>query len=158
MQMILTLFFLFITGLSCVFAAVPQCSPVSFKLEGKNILLPGPQHSKTPLIYFFQNKSLQSVWIAHPYLKNRGVSAGWASYLRPGNWSAVVLNKKNFSVSCSMIQPDKVEPLDCSKTLSICVPQNIVTAAPLEGNYWLADDKKWGEFLQTLEKRGVSFR
>jgi hypothetical protein len=147
----------YMSWLPTVFAATPQCIPVSFKLEGKNILLPGPDHQKTSVVYFLQNKSLQSLWIDHPDQKRRGVSAGFASYLRPGNWSAVVLNKKNFSVSCSMIQPGKVEPLDCSKTLSICAAQNITTEKPLEGNFWLTEDKTWESFLHALGKRGVSF-
>jgi hypothetical protein len=143
--------------LSTAFAAEPNCIPVPFKTEGKNIVLPGTQDSKKSVVYFFQNKSLQSIWIDHPVQNNPGMSAGWASYLRSGNWSAIVLNKKNFSVSCSMIQPGKVEPMDCSKILSICTPQNMSTAKPLNGNAWLAEDKKWDGFIKALEKRGSSF-
>jgi len=158
MRIVIILFFIeFISWLTPVFAAAPKCVPVPFKIEGKNIILPGAEHSKTSVVYFFQNKSLQSLWIDHIDQTGRGMNAGWGSYIRPSHWSALVLNKKSFSVTCSMIQPDKVEPLDCSKTLAVCAPQNIVTPTPLEGNYWLAEDKNWDNFLHALEKRGVSF-
>jgi len=147
--------FLLTSWLSTTFAATPLCIPVPIKIEGKNMILPGTQNPKTSVVYFFQNKSLQSVWIDHPDTKHKGVSAGWASYLRPGNWSALVLNKKNFSINCSQIQPGKVEPLNCSTTLSVCTPQNIKTAEPLNGNYWLVEDKKWDGFLVALRKRKI---
>jgi hypothetical protein len=120
-------------------------------------VLTGSQDPKVSIVYFFQNKSLQSLWLDHPEQNNRGVSAGWSSYLRPGNWSALVLNKKNFNISCSMIQPGKVETLDCGKTLLVCAPQNMTTTKPLNGNYWLVEDKKWNAFLQALDKRKASF-
>jgi hypothetical protein len=148
---------LFTTWLSTAFANPSDCIPVPLTVQEKNITLPGAQDAKTPVVYFFQNKSLQSVWIDHPDQSRRGVSAGWASYLRPGNWSALVLNKKNFSVSCSMIQPGKVEALDCSKTLSICQPQNITSPKPFQGNSWLAEDKKWEAFVKLLQKKNIQW-
>lgn len=148
-------FILLIAYLPTTFAAEPKCINVPLTIEGNNITLPGTPNPKAPIIYFFQNKSLQSLWIDHPDREHRGASAGWASYLRPGNWSAIVLNKKNFSVSCSMIQPGKVVPLNCAKTLSVCTFQNITSAKPLEGNYWLAEDKKWESVLHILKKREI---
>jgi hypothetical protein len=150
-------FILLVTWLSTALAAAPKCVSVPFTVDGKNIILPGTPDSKKPVIYFFQNKSMQSLWLDHTDPKRRGTSAGWASYLRPDNWSAIVLNKKSFSISCSSIQPGKVETLECSTSLSICAPQNMTTAKPLEGNYWMTEDKKWDSFVRALEKRGATF-
>jgi hypothetical protein len=154
MRIILIL--LITTGwLTTVFAATPQCISVPYTTQEKNITLPGTLDPKTPVVYFFQNKSLQSVWIDHVDPKRRGASAGWASYLRPGNWSAIVLNKKNFSISCAMIQPGKVEYLDCSKTLYICKPQGKMLSPHLFANSWLIEDKNQDVFLRILLKKGI---
>ena len=149
------IFILFITlgWLVTAFAITPQCTSILYTSQEKNIILPGSADAKTPVIYFFQNKSLQSVWIDHP--EHRGASAGWASYLRPGNWSAIVLNKKNFSVSCSMIQPGKVEPLDCSKTLYVCKTFHKMINVRSLANSWLVEDKKPDDFLRILTKKGL---
>lgn len=151
------IFILLITTgwLTTVFAATPQCTPVPYTSQEKNITLPGAVDAKTPIVYFFQNKSLQSVWIDHPDQKRRGASAGWASYLRPGNWSAIVLNKKNFSVSCAMIQPGKVELLDCSKTLYVCKSLSKMINMRSLANSWLVEDKKQDDFLRILTKKGI---
>ena len=136
-------------------SSLTHCQSLPFKIEGNTIILPGTDNPKAPVIYFFKNKSLQSVWIDHPIAKNPGVSAGWSSYLRSSHWSALVLNKKNFAVSCVMIQPGKVVPLHCASILDVCTPSHMTTKTPLKGNYWLAEDKPWESFLKAIEKRGV---
>lgn len=150
------MFFLWATAHAA--AVTPSsCNPVDFKVEHNDIILSGtPQQPKTSQIYFFTNKSKQSIFIDHP-VSNPGASAGWSSYIRPGNWSALVLNKKNFAVRCVMIQPGKVVNLNCSETISVCAPKTITSKKTLKGNFWLAEDKPWDVFLKAMEKRGVTF-
>lgn len=131
------------------------CDPVNFKIDNKNIILPGSPSPKQSIVYFFKNKSNSSIWIDHPMTNNPGVSAGWSSYIRPGHWSALVLNKKNFAVSCAMIQPGKVVYMNCSATLDVCAPSNLTSEKVLNGNFWLAEDKPYDAFINVLTKRGI---
>src|SRR5438046_4551571 len=84
--------------------AIAACEPLDIKSENKEIILPGPDDSKTNKIYFFKNLTDKSIWIDHPVL-HPSMSAGWSSYLRKNNASALLVNKKDFNISCAVIKP-----------------------------------------------------
>jgi hypothetical protein len=145
------------TSLARSYAATDQaCTPVPIKKVDADIILLVNPPPKTSLVYFFTNLSGKSLFVEHP--SGRGAAAGWSSYLRPGHWSALALNKSNFTIHCSTIEPGKVVPLDCSKMISVCTPKNPAITSPLKGNFWLTEDKKWEAFVKALEGRGVKFQ
>lgn len=148
----LTIFFALLALTQTVYAI--SCTPVKIKIENNIIIFPDVLQPNTSQIYFFKNNSPQSIFIDRVN-KNPGASAGWSTYLRPGNWAVLAINQKNFAVSCVMIQPGRVIPLNCSRTLFVCIPQNIVTLTPLKGNYWLVEDKPWEGLLKTLQKKNI---
>lgn len=154
MQNFFIFFVLFLlSAMSYAAPTVDSCVPTTYKIDGNNIILPGSPEAKKSHIYIFTNKSPRGVFIDHP-VQNPGASAGWSSYVRPANWSAIVLNKKNFAVRCVMIQPGKVVTLNCSDTISVCSP-NVTTKTPLKGNAWLVEDKSWEDLVKVFEKRGI---
>jgi hypothetical protein len=138
------------------FSATPlsaTCTPIKAKMEGQNSILERPQSMTGGVIYLLKNNSQKSLWIDHP-TNRAGASAGWSSYLRPGNWSALLLNKKDFLLSCAVIQPGKVDYLNCAHALSVCVlAKNYVTNR--RGSYWLVEDKSHEDLLKGLVKRGI---
>jgi hypothetical protein len=144
------------TSLARSYAATDQaCTPVPIRKVGDDVILLVNPPPKTSLVYFFTNHSEKSMFVDHP--SGRGAGAGWSSYLRPGHWSALALNKSNFTIRCSAIEPGKVISLDCSKMISVCTPKNPTISSPLKGNFWLTEDKKWEAFVKALEGRGVKF-
>lgn len=150
-------FVLTLTWFAASFAANNSaCIPVSTKKIGNDLVLLTNPPPKTSWIYFFNNISQTSLFIDHPS-SGKGVSAGWSSYLRAGHWSALALNKSNFTIHCSAIKPGNVIALDCSKVISVCIPKNLSFKTPLKGNYWLTEDKPWESFVKGLQNRGVSF-
>jgi hypothetical protein len=149
---LLSLLFFLTTASAAEISAV--CIPAPNKIDGDNIILLGKTEQKTAQIYFFTNTSNKSLFIDHPS-DNPGASAGWSTYLRPGNWAALALNKKNFTIHCSMITPGKVVALKCSDTISVYVPKQVTVATKLKGNYWLAEDKNWEMVVKSLEKKGI---
>lgn len=150
--------FILAFGLSqIVSAATPvSCVPVKMISENKNIMLAGPEKSAPSQIYFFKNTTKQAIWIDHP--TNRSMNAGWSSYVRPGNWSAFLLNRKAFAISCTVIQPGKVDTLECAKAISVCMPKQVTFKTSPKGTYWLAEDKSWEEIVKAVEKRGVTLK
>lgn len=134
-----------------------HCTPLEIKSENKEIILPGPDQPRTNKFYFFKNLTEKSIWLDHPVL-HPSVSAGWSSYLRAGNSSAILVNRKNFNLSCAVIKPGKVEYLDCTKVVSICEPKDVVFKSARKGTYWLAEDKPWDDLMKALAKRGVEVK
>ncbi len=126
------------------------CVPITVKTDNKNIILPGPVEARTVVMYFFNNKIQSSLWLDHPVTRP-SMSAGWSSYIRPGNWSALVVNRKNFTISCAVIKPGKVDYLDCSQVLSICSPQGW---GPTKGKstHWMLENKTWDEIVKFFTK------
>ncbi len=129
------------------------CQTMKIQSQDKNIFL-NTSGAEGSLIYFVKNASEKSIWLDHP-VKNASASAGWSSYLRPGNWSAILVDKKSFELSCALIQPGKVDSLNCSQSLSICNPSHVIFMSNRKGSYWLTEDKSWKEFIKALVKRGV---
>lgn len=143
---------------ACAVAAEKtSCTPVEIKIENKNIILPGPDQPRTSKVYVFKNLTTASIWIDHP-VAHPSASAGWSSYLRAGNSSALMLNRKNFAISCAVIKPGKVENLNCAKAISVCMPGNMVITTTRKGTYWLAEDELWDELVKMMGKRGVEVK
>ncbi len=132
------------------------CVPAKIKTQDKSIILnvTDKELVKNATIYFVKNTSTKSVWLDHP-TKHAGASAGWSSYLQPDHWSALLLDKKDFSLTCAVIQPGKVDYLNCEKVLSVCLPTQVTFQSKRKASYWLVEDKSWNNFLLALKKRGV---
>lgn len=145
--------FIFILFLSGQIQAKNEivCTPIQTMKVGKTIILPGTDSTKISQIVVFKNTTAQSIWLDHA-TENRSASAGWSSFLRAGHWSALVLNRKDFAITCAIITPGKLEYQDCSKVISTCTPQNEAGNSKRKGSSWLAEDKTWEELVPILEK------
>lgn len=147
------IFFIFCISLP-QFAAAINCSPLIVKTHEKSIILPGGTQSRPTQVYFLQNISQKSLWIDHPSDRPGTPSAGWSSYFQPGKWSAILLTQKDFLINCAIIEPGKAIYQDCSKVISICVPEKMALHSKRKGSYWLAEDQTWDELVLILSKRG----
>lgn len=149
---LLICYLFFLSNITTTLAASITCTPVEITIEDKNIVLPGVNGAHMTQAYFIHNTSKQSLWMDHPSTR-RSSSAGWSSYLRPGNWSVLLLNRKNFAINCAVIQPDKVEYLNCADVVFVCTPQHLNLNLKRDGSYWLTEDNSWDDLLKILEKK-----
>ncbi len=131
-----------------------QCIPLEINSENKEIILPGPEEARKNKLYVVKNLTDKSIWLDHPVL-HPSASAGWSSYLRKNNASALIVNRKNFNLNCAVIKPGKVDYLDCAKAVSICSPKEVLFKSSRKGTYWIAEDQSWEELMKTLDKRGL---
>ncbi|MEO8402209.1 MAG: hypothetical protein ABI597_10515 [Gammaproteobacteria bacterium] len=146
------------TSVSAFAAGDQKCSPVEMTSQNNNLILSGVDQKHQSQVYIFKNLSSHSIWLDHP-VEKRSSSAGWSSYLRVGNSSALMVNRKNFSISCEVIKPGKVDTLDCAKVISVCAPNHIeILKTDKKGTYWLAENQSWDELVVALEKRGVKLK
>jgi hypothetical protein len=130
------------------------CTPVTMtaKEQNKEIMLAGPEGAAEPAqIYLFKNIGSRGIWIDHP-VERPSASAGWSSYLRAGNSSALLVNRKTFAINCAVIKPGKVEYLDCGKVVTVCLSKAVITKNR-KGTYWLVEDKSWEDVVRELAKR-----
>lgn len=155
---------LLVFGINTSYAVAPPITcpagtiQLDAKLQNKTIMLPGVGETRSSEIYYFKNLTQQSLWLDHP-VEKRAANAGWSSYLRPGKWSALLLNRQNFVISCAVINPGKVDYQHCSKAILVCVPKpkTAVFESKRKGTYWLAEDQAWEDLVVGLGKRGVKF-
>jgi hypothetical protein len=131
----------------------PSLSPAKIQKQGQYVILPGPDQADHIQVYYFKNVSKQGVWIDHP-IKNPSLSAGWSSYLQAGNGSALALDRKNFAISCAVINPGKVDYLNCSDVLSIYSEHSKPSNPKQKGSAWIAEDLKWDVLIEKVGKRG----
>lgn len=129
----------------------PVCSPIQAKPQAQNMLIENKSADNTSQVYLLKNTSTKSLWIDHP-VKNPSASAGWSSYLRPGNGAALLLDKKEFSLSCSVIAPGKVIAMNCVDAISLCVMNKGQKNSHRKGSYWLVEDKPWSDLVKLFLK------
>lgn len=156
--LVICAFILCVLSQTMAYAANKEpCTTVPFKKDNNDIILLMTPPPKTSIVYLFKNQSNKSVFIEHP-TGGKGAGAGWSSFLRPGNWGAIVVNKKDFSLHCTTVEPGKLVVMDCTKTIYACTPKNLSTPSKLKGNYWLVEDKPWEALVKTLTRKGMVFQ
>jgi hypothetical protein len=143
--------FLMFGSLACANA---DCAPLNFTMEKNDMVLQGNPKTSTQ-VFFFHNKSNKSIFLDRGG-ENPGASAGWSTYLRPDHWSVLLLNKKSFTVHCTMIEPGTVVVLNCKDMIEVCTPPNLTLNKKLKGNFWLAEDKPFESVVKILEKKGIT--
>ena len=110
-------------------------------------------------LYLFHNKSDKSFWLNHPVTKDPGASAGWASEIGVGNWSALTLSnsKGNFVMTCSIIGDGSVDYLDCKNVVRACRLVDAKFNSENSGSYWVAENKSLNGILAGITSRGISW-
>ena len=87
-------------------------------------------------VYVLHNVTQGIVMINH-VTQNPGASAGWMSQIGPGNWSAIAVDKANFSLACMLYSPPHIGLVDCQKVISVS-DSNIAAHG---GTYWVFENK-----------------
>ncbi|MFN3234251.1 MAG: hypothetical protein ACE365_02400 [Gammaproteobacteria bacterium] len=92
-------------------------------------------------VILIQNKSKQVFWLNHE-MPQPSASAGWASRIQPGHWSALALDKNTFSLVCTAMKPGDVYYFDCQKKITACqLASTKVTQLKINGGtYWWRED------------------
>lgn len=135
------------------------CVTKNYEFNGKNLVL--TEDSSKQSLFLFNNISDTDFWLNHPVTKNPGASAGWASSLEPGNWSALNISGvlENFEITCATMNEDgKLNYLDCRNAIKTCRVKDPVFDSDSSGSYWVAEDKSLDELIKTIKSRGISWQ
>ena len=137
------------------------CTAESYEFKGNNLVL--SEISSKQSLYLFHNISDKDFWLNHPLTKDPGASAGWASSLSHGKWSALTINgttakTENFELTCStMEQSGKTNYLDCRNVVKTCRIKNPVFNSEDSGSYWVAENKSLTNLVSDIKNRGISW-
>lgn len=132
------------------------CVEHGLQFNGKNLALDIDSEQN---LYLFHNTSDKSFWLNHPVGKDPGASAGWASEIGAGNWSALTIsnNPGEFVMNCSEIGDGTVDYLDCRNVVKACRLVKAKFNAEGSGSYWVAENKSLNGVLAGITSRGISW-
>jgi hypothetical protein len=125
------------------------CQPVAVRGEAVTL------KSKKAKLVFIHNISKTDMWLTHPVIDS-GASAGWTSRLQSGNWSALVVDKPPFALTCIESRPGHEQQLPCEGAIAVCqwlsvkIPNNLQN-----GTFWAAEDKSLDALTAAIGGRGL---
>jgi hypothetical protein len=136
------------------------CVSKNYEYEDNNLILdinPTEQN-----LFLFHNISDTDYWVNHPVKKDPGVSAGWASKLNAGQWSALAIyqnsNSENFAISCEIPGKDgELTYHDCKDVLQTCVIEKAEFKTGDKGSYWVSENKSLAELVKEIKSRDISW-
>lgn len=108
-----------------------------------------------PLCFIINNKTTQSLWLDRHFGKNHPpVSAGWSSQIDGGKWSALILQHGTFILSCSRLDNNKIEVLNCKKFIKI-VPMQFKDLNHDVFSGWLSENQNFFALFHEILQRNI---
>jgi len=125
-----------------------SCKPVT--IQGESVML----SAKNPLLVIIHNVSNTDLWITHP-VSEPSTNAGWSSHLQAGNWSALVLDKESFELSCIESKPGHEQQVPCNGVVSVCQWSKATMTQEAAGTYWAGENMTLAALMSHLGSRGI---
>ncbi len=105
-----------------------------------------------PALFILHNVAQQDFWLSHP-VDPASASAGWGTFIKQNNWSAIMINSKDFTITCSKTAPGELQSLNCKDALTACQLQSANIPSNSAGNYWVIENSSYRDMLAALRKR-----
>lgn len=118
-------------------------------VQGESITL----KSKHKQVVFVHNLTSTDLWITHP-VTNPGASAGWTSRLQAEHWSALVVDKSPFVLSCIESRPGHEQQIPCESAIAVCQWLHVKIPANEQGTFWAGEDMSLAALTAAIGGRG----
>lgn len=138
------------------YAFPESCVRSGFEFSDNDLIL-NTESGSGQSLYLFHNISEKEIWLNHPVTGDPGASAGWASEMASGRWSAFALNKEDFVMNCSAMGEGKVQYLTCEKVITACKFTKPIFIQAEGGSYWVSEDKMLEAVLEEVKNRGIGW-
>lgn len=136
--------------------ALPEgCAESGFRYEGERVIL-NPGAGDKEGLFLLHNVTGEAFQVTHP-VKNPGASAGWASEIGPGRWSAFAAGAEDFALMCVKPEAGDMKTLPCEEVLKVCGLPNPEMPSDLSGSFWASEDKELKALLEDVKSRGISW-
>lgn|SRR3990167_806921 len=142
---------------SSVFSATlfPKACQVSGLRYHHDAVILFSQHTAKPRLYAIHNISKYPLWITH-VVKNPSASAGWASALSPGHWSAILITEHEFNLVCQLQKKTgSMKNIPCSQVIRLCQFSVVNPAHPVDGSYWVVENVALHALVPKIRSRGL---
>ena len=113
-----------------------------------NLLLQGKQQA--PTLYLLHNLTNQPLYLNHE--TGHGMSAGWASKIDSGKWSAFLVDKPHFSLIC---QTSTFKTITCKHHIAVLAQAIQPLTKQQIGTYWVAENQAYTALLSEIKKRKI---
>jgi hypothetical protein len=104
-------------------------------------------------LVFIHNISEYDLWITHP-VASQGASAGWTSRLQKDNWSALVIDKPSFVLSCIESKPGHEQQIPCAGAIALCQWKKVKITKKEPGSFWVSEDLSLKGLRAAIGSRG----
>lgn len=104
-------------------------------------------------LYFINNTSEHDVWLTHTQ-KEPAASAGWASELASGKWSAIQMDRNGFAFDCTESRPGHEQRVACQDVIAVCKQQATLNAKE-KGSFWVAENLPLKQLQSSVQRRGI---
>jgi hypothetical protein len=156
MKKIITIFLtsLFFVPVFAQTPALPSQCKVSGLHYEKNQVVFFKQHTAKPRLYMIQNISKNTVWLTHDN-GGRGMGAGWDSQITSQHWSALLMTKPNFKLSCHVqAKNGRIKKIVCQKAIRVCQFSWLYSKNPVSGGYWVGENLTLPNLMGRIHERG----
>ena len=111
-----------------------------------------------PTCFVIKNISNNSLWLDRYFGKNHPpVSAGWSSEIDGKKWSALVVQHGSFVLSCSHLDNNKIEALDCKHFIKIH-PMKFKDFNHEKFTGWLSENQNFFALFHEILQRKIWLR
>lgn len=132
-----------------------NCLNIDYSFQDQLLILGNKAKSdKKQTVYLIQNTGNAKIWLNHE-AENKSASAGWATELESGKWTALSLAETPFDLACVELRPGAEQFIACETTLKVCKMQRLRFMETATGSYWLVENVTIDRLYDALEKRGI---
>lgn len=124
-----------------------SCQPQA--VQGDSVTL----STKKAVLVMIHNLSQTDLWITHP-VTEASANAGWTSRLQANQWSALVLDKESFELTCIESKPGHEQQIPCVGVIAVCQWPTVTIPEQQTGTYWAGENMDLPDLTTHLGSRG----
>ncbi len=153
-KLLLGLFALCLSGQAYASYYPRGCTPKTVTFFGEYVVLNSSEKDQKFRVYVFYNNAYYPVSFQHlPPAKQ--VSSGLPSTLEPSHWAAIVVEQKNFVLSCTD-QGGYQTKLPCHEVVHVCELAVSPVMLSSQGEYWISENKgSKGALFSSIRSEGI---
>lgn len=127
-----------------------SCKPLVIKTNALII------KSGEPLVVLINNRTKNDLWLVHPS-STAGAQAGWTSRMETDKWTALVVNKKTFTLHCIESRPGHEQEISCQEAVAACAFSDVKPAKKMQTTRFAGENLSLATVLDHLGENGFKW-
>jgi hypothetical protein len=133
------------------------CQNVGYQFDLNIVKLMPYEVSAKQSMYFFYNKSNQSIRLYHMRYEDSVQSTRLNNEIKPSEWGVLSTSEKQVKFLCAIQSKDNVygSVVNCEEVIKVCEFPKVKYGLNNTGNYWLIDSTTRGSALSAVVRYGI---